>query len=205
MSGSISNSLEMLKRVRLEGRGIPLRGNDIDTDRIVPARFLKETRFDNMGKYVFYDERFDDQGNPKQHPFNDRRYQGASVLVVESNFGCGSSREHAAQAVMRFGIQAVIGVSFSEIFSGNCKANGIPVVTASKEDIEILLNGLEKHSQTVFILDLESKTVCWDTVIKRIDLPEDRRQAFLTGTWDPTAMLKSNWDKIQKVAQSLPY
>ncbi len=193
------------KRVRLSGTAIPMIGNDIDTDRIVPARFLKELTFKKMGDYFFYDSRFDTHGNPLPHILNDPRYQGASLLIVGKNFGCGSSREHAPQAMMRYGIQAVIGISFADIFAGNCQAIGIPAVVASSEDIAGLIEAISEHPSSVWQLDLATKTVVGEKRSIAIDVPESRRQALITGTWDSTALLQANRGLIQDVANRLPY
>ncbi len=136
-----------LKRNQVTGTGIPVSGNDIDTDRIIPARFMKCVTFEGLEQYVFYDVRFDAEGQPKAHPYNEARYQGGSVLIVNKNFGCGSSREHAPQALMRFGMRVVIGESFAEIFAGNCTALGIPAVTASAEDITALMETVDQASR----------------------------------------------------------
>ena len=124
----------MEKITKVSGTGVPVPGNDIDTDRIIPARHLKEITFANMGKYPFYDERFDEAGKSKDHPFDNPAYQGASVLLVNQNFGCGSSRVHAPQSLMRWGVKAVVGESFAEIFAGNCTMLGIPLVMVTPED-----------------------------------------------------------------------
>ena len=122
----------------VQGTAIPLPGNDIDTDRIIPARYLRSVTFEGLGSEVFKDERFNDDGSAKAHPFNDDKYSGATLLIVGRNFGCGSSREHAPQAIMRFGIKAIIGESFAEIFAGNCTSLGIPVCTADEQTIDEL-------------------------------------------------------------------
>ncbi len=122
----------MSKINQIEGKAVPVEGNDIDTDRIIPARYLKEITFTNMGKYPFYDERFDAEGKPKGHPFDLPQFQGAHLLFVNQNFGCGSSREHAPQALMRWGVRAVVGESFAEIFAGNCTMLGIPTATSAR-------------------------------------------------------------------------
>ena len=139
------------KRRQVVGRGIPVPGNDIDTDRIIPARFLKEVTFETMGEHAFEDAR---KQNP-EHPFNSPAYRGASVLVVGQNFGCGSSREHAPQALMRWGIAAIVGGSFGEIFFGNCTMLGIPCLRASQEDLEWLQREIGRAPQTPVAVDVE--------------------------------------------------
>ena len=131
-----------LQRRQITGTGIPVPGNDIDTDRIIPARFMKCVTFDGLEQYAFYDERFSGD-TPKAHPFNDDRFLGGSILIVNKNFGCGSSREHAPQALVRFGMRAIIGESFAEIFAGNCTALGVPAVTASQDHITQLMQAVE--------------------------------------------------------------
>jgi 3-isopropylmalate/(R)-2-methylmalate dehydratase small subunit len=190
---------------RIEGRVVPVEDNDIDTDRIIPARFLKEITFSNMGNYPFYDERFETDGTLKPHPFNEDRFQGASLLVSNQNFGCGSSREHAPQALMRWGIRAIVAESFAEIFAGNCAMIGVVGVTASPEDIRLIMQTARENPTTVFSLDLASKALSWDGHRVAIDLPEGRRQALMEGTWDSTSLLLSNAEKARKVAARLPY
>src|SRR6059058_4973495 len=148
---------EIVKITQVSGTAVPIRGNDIDTDRIIPARYLKEVTFARMGDYPFFDERFDASGRKKDHPFNDPEYQGASILFVNKNFGCGSSREHAPQALYRFGIQAIVGESFAAIFAGNCVMMGLPAVTVSSAEIEELMQSSEKNPQTVYAIDLVTK------------------------------------------------
>tara|TARA_A100001015_G_scaffold313054_1_gene419435 strand:- start:4880 stop:5491 length:612 start_codon:yes stop_codon:yes gene_type:complete len=187
------------------GNGIPLLGDDIDTDRIIPARFLKEISFDNMGNYVFMDERFESSGVKKAHPLNDPRYEKGSILIVGKNFGCGSSREHAPQAIFRYGVKAIIGESFAEIFSGNCKAIGLPAVRASQKAIESLVEFIKKRPDTPITINLVSKRVRYFEESFLIDIPEPQRESFLTGTWNVLGLLKENTDQINKVAMSLPY
>lgn len=190
---------------KIEGRAVPIEGHDIDTDRIIPARFLKEITFSRMGRYPFYDERFNSDGSPKPHPFNDPKFQGASLLFVESNFGCGSSREHAPQALMRWGIRAIVGVSFAEIFAGNCAMLGVPTVTVSPKDARRLLEKAKQTPETVFTLDLQKKVLFSPKGEIPIDLPESRRKAFLEGTWDSTRLLLANFPKVRDRASCLPY
>jgi 3-isopropylmalate/(R)-2-methylmalate dehydratase small subunit len=193
------------KKTRISGRALPVRGNDIDTDRIVPARFMTEITFARMGEYPFYDERFDGQGNPKAHAFNDPRYRGASILFVNRNFGCGSSREHAPQALYRFGIRAVVGESFAAIFAGNCVMMGLPAVTVSSAEIERFMGAAEAAPETTGLLDLEAKTFSYGGQVAPVDLPESHRKALLMGWWDSTTLLLQNLHKARQVAARLPY
>jgi 3-isopropylmalate/(R)-2-methylmalate dehydratase small subunit len=158
-----------------------------------------------MGEYPFIDERFDPEGNPKPHPFNDPQYKGASILLVNDNFGCGSSREHAPQALYRSGIQAIVGESFAEIFSGNSLAIGLPVVTASPDDIQRLMDLVEEDPTAELALDLESKSLTVGDVTVPVDLPETSRSALVAGHWDSTAILAANMPKIRETAAKLPY
>jgi len=194
------------KIVRVAGRALPIRGNDIDTDRIVPARYLKEATFARMGEYPFFDERFDAAGKPKAHPFNDDRFKGAAILLANKNFGCGSSREHAPQALHRFGIHAIVGESFAAIFAGNCVMLGLPAVTIGEREIEALMGLAESEPQTPFILDIEKKTLSYaGGQSMPIAIPETSRRALLEGSWDSTAMLRANLGKVKAVSAKLPY
>jgi 3-isopropylmalate/(R)-2-methylmalate dehydratase small subunit len=198
--------VSITKVVRITGRAIPLRGNDIDTDRIVPARYLKEATFARMGEYPFYDERFDAQGKTKPHPFNDPGYRGASILFVNKNFGCGSSREHAPQALLRFGIKAIVGESFAAIFAGNCVMMGVPTVTAQPAEMERLMSLAESNPQATFTLDLAARTLsCGAERALSVDIHESSRKALVEGSWDTTSMLRANLDKVKTVAARLPY
>jgi 3-isopropylmalate/(R)-2-methylmalate dehydratase small subunit len=180
------------------GRGIPLVGNDIDTDRIIPARFLRCVTFDGLGAQVFRDDRA--QGN---HPFDQAVYQGATILVVNRNFGCGSSREHAPQALAKWGIQAVVGESFAEIFFGNCLALGIPCVTTPQApEIQQLL---AETPQAAVTLDLTTNTLTVNQATFAISLPEGPRQMLLSGTWDACGQLVAQATAIGTTAKKLPY
>lgn len=194
-----------LKRASIYGRGVVIDGDDIDTDRIVPARFLKEITFDAMGEYLFYDVRFDESGNALDFPLNDARFDGAAVMIVGQNFGCGSSREHAPQAILRYGIQAIIGESFAEIFLGNCQSLGIPCVTVSAPDRARLAEAVLSNPQSKLRVDIASRHVAIQEETIAISLADDRQQAFLAGAWDATALLKANADQIAKTAARLPY
>src|SRR5438309_9734730 len=149
---------DVVRVTQVRGTAVPIRGNDIDTDRIIPARYLKEPTFARMGKYPFFDERFDSEGKQKPHPFNDAKYKGASILLVNKNFGCGSSREHAPQALYRFGIHAIVGESFAAIFACNCTIMGVPAVTVSHEEIELMMKTADPSLQTQFVVDIDKKT-----------------------------------------------
>ena len=193
------------RKVKITGTALPLRGNDIDTDRIIPARFLKEVTFSRMGDYPFYDERFDEEGKAKHHPFNEPRYKGASLLFVNNNFGCGSSREHAPQALFRYGIHAIVGVSFAAIFAGNCVMMGIPTVTASFNQIEELMKSAESSPKTVYTVNLETSTLSYDGKQIRFDLPASSWNALVTGAWDSMSMLRANLREVNGIAAKLPY
>ena len=182
------------------GRGIPLRGHDIDTDRIIPARYLKAISFEGLEKHVFADDRTD-----PAHPFNQPQYQGASVLLVNRNFGCGSSREHAPQAIYRRGIRAVVGQSFSEIFFGNSVVLGMPCPTATRETTEALIAIVEQDPATELVVDLAAMTVTAAGRAFPITLPAAAREAFLDGSWDATGLLLDDYDQVRAVAARLPY
>jgi 3-isopropylmalate/(R)-2-methylmalate dehydratase small subunit len=187
------------------GSGVPVRGNDIDTDQIIPARYMKAITFDGLGEYAFFDQRFDDDENEKDHPFNEPQYQDANVLVVNANFGCGSSREHAPQALMRWGIDAIIGESFAEIFAGNCLAMGIPTVTADHETVNALQQWVEDHPDEDIEVDVETETVTYGSNEIGVTVDEAQRKALVEGVWDTTALMKANEQATRDTAESLPY
>lgn len=196
---------EIVKITEVSGTAVPIRGNDIDTDRIIPARYLKEVTFARMGEYPFFDERFDASGKLKPHPLNDPQYKGASILFVNKNFGCGSSREHAPQALYRYGIHAIVGESFAAIFAGNCTMMGVPTVTVSHEEAELMMKAVEQNPRTQFIVDIEKKTITFGEQRIVIDLPETYRSALISGSWDSTALLRANLAQVKKTASQLPY
>src|SRR5882724_6371676 len=185
----------------LSGRGLPLRGDDIDTDRIMPARFLRAVSFEGLETHVFEDDRASDAG----HAFNDTRYAGASILIVNSNFGCGSSREHAPQGLVRFGIRAIVGESFSEIFLGNSAMLGLPCFVARRDDIDRLQTLVDKTPKVVIAADVASGAITADAVRITATLPAALRDGFLSGQWNPTAMLLDRFEDVRAVAASLPY
>ncbi|SES82813.1 3-isopropylmalate dehydratase small subunit [Natrinema hispanicum] len=203
MSGS--DEVEIPEVDYVSGSGIPVRGNDIDTDQIIPARFMKVVTFDGLGEFAFFDLRFDDDDNPKDHPMNEDRFQNSSVMVVNSNFGCGSSREHAPQALMRWGIDAIIGESFAEIFAGNCLALGIPTVTADSETIQELQDWVDEHPDEEIEIDVEAEEVTYGDTTIDVTVDEAQRKALVDGVWDTTALMKSNADAVREKAKELPY
>jgi len=190
----------MTQITRVGGRGLPLRGNDIDTDRIIPARYLRSVTFEGLEQYVFEDDR-----KAAPHPFDDARYKGASVLIVNSNFGCGSSREHAPQAIQRWGISAVVGESFAEIFFGNSVMIGLPCVTASGADVRALMDLVERNPQAEIRIDLASGACEADGVRCNVSLPPNVRDAFATGAWDTTSLLLDRYDEVNATSARLPY
>ncbi len=185
----------------LSGRGLPLRGNDIDTDRIMPARFLRAISFEGLERHLFVDDRAADSS----HPFNDRRYAGASILVVNANFGCGSSREHAPQGLMRSGISAIVGESFSEIFQGNAAMIGMPCFAADHESIDRLQTLIENAPATIVTANVTDGIVTASDLRIVAALPPALRDSFLSGQWNPTATLLERFDEVQAVAERLPY
>ena len=185
------------------GPAVPVRGNDIDTDQIVPARFLKEVTFDNMGEYAFYDVRRNDDGTLNDHPFN--RYPNANILVVNENFGCGSSREHAPQALMRWGIDGLIGESFAEIFAGNCQALGLPTATADHETVEWMMEQVEADPALELTIDVDDETVTVGDETVNVTINDSQREALLQGIWDTTALMKSYMDEVRETADAMPY
>jgi len=184
------------------GRGIPLLGNDIDTDRIIPARFLRCVTFDGLGQHAFADDRTQLNG---QHPFDLPQYQGAEVLVVNGNFGCGSSREHAPQAIAKWGIQAIVGQSFAEIFLGNCLAMGMPCVTAAADVVKTLQNAIAANPQVTITLDLETCQVVCDDFSAPITMNEGTRSMLVSGTWDACGQLVAQATQVRAIAAQLPY
>ncbi|GGK61777.1 3-isopropylmalate dehydratase small subunit [Haloarcula sebkhae] len=189
----------------VEGSGIPIRGNDIDTDQIIPARFMKVVTFDGLGEFAFFDLRFDDEDNEKDHPFNEEQFQDSNVMVVNNNFGCGSSREHAPQALMRWGIDAIIGEGFAEIFAGNCLALGIPTVTADHETINALQQWVDDNPDGEIEVDVRAETVTYGDNEINVSVDCAQREALVEGNWDTTALMKANKNAIEETASQLPY
>ena len=190
----------MQRITQIDGRGVPLRGNDIDTDRIIPARFLVTVTFDGLDRHVFEDDR-----KAASHPFDDPRYQGASVLVVNANFGCGSSREHAPQALQRWGIKGIIGESFAEIFFGNSAMIGMPCVTAPGADVRAIMERIERNPDARVHIDLVAGTCEVDGWQCAVSMPPKTREAFASGAWDTTGMLLDRFEEVEATAARLPY
>ena len=191
--------------VTVSGRGLPLRGNDIDTDRIIPARFLRCVSFDGLGEQVFADDRRQLQQSGSVHPFDQVQYQEATILVVNRNFGCGSSREHAPQSIHRWGVQAIVGESFAEIFFGNCIAIGMPCVTATAEVVAQLQTQIEQSPEQSMTVDLDTLQVRAGQQTYAVEMGSGPRQMFLNGTWDACGQLLQQRDDIQTTATKLPY
>lgn len=197
-------AIEQIRAVR--GAALPLRGNDIDTDRIIPARFLRSVSFEGLERHLFEDDiRQADEQRPGTHPLTDPRFGQASILVVNRNFGCGSSREHAPQAIRRRGFAAVVGESFSEIFFGNSVALGLPCVTAPASGIQALQSAIERDPARILAIDLDAMTLTGGDHPITIAMPAAARDSFLEGTWDATALLLDRFEDVEAVANRLPY
>ena len=192
----------MSKVQAVSGKAIAVMGDDIDTDRIIPARFLRCVTFDGLGEHAFADDRAQSDG---KHPFDNPQHQGASILVTNNNFGCGSSREHAPQALSKWGIKAVIGQSFAEIFFGNCVAIGVPCIIASPEEVKKLQAFINQNPQVEVTIDLQEMVVKCDNLSIPVQMNEGSRQMFLNGTWDNCGQLVNNAESIKATATQLPY
>ena len=190
---------------RVSGRAVPLRGHDIDTDRIIPARYLKSVTFEGLETHAFEDDRKQLAERGQVHAFSNPRFAGARVLIVNGNFGCGSSREHAPQALQRWGIRAIVGESFSEIFFGNSVALGMPCLTVSGTDAEALQSAVEADPQLDVTVNVGRQSVEVNGKTYQASIPAGAREAFTAGTWDATGLLMDDFDRVRAVAKSLPY
>ena len=186
----------------VEGRALVVAGEDIDTDRIIPARFLKCVSFDALGDQVFADDRKELNG---EHPFDQAQFQGASILVVNGNFGCGSSREHAPQALMRWGIRAVVGVSFAEIFFGNCLALGIPCLTAAPDQIKAIQAVVQADPSRSWSLNLEVMKLSAEEESWEVAVDSGPGEMLRSGRWDATSQLLDNGPKVDALMEHMPY
>lgn len=195
--------MALAKVTQVTGTAVHVPGQDIDTDRIIPARFMKCVTFDGLGEFAFYDVRKNADGSDKPHPLNEARFKGANILLSGANFGCGSSREHAPQALYRFGFRAIIAESFAEIFFGNCTTLGIPCVTASAQDIRVLAAEVARNPRLEITVDLAAEKVSFEDEDMPITVPRTAREALTTGQWDPIAALLENRDKVDRKIREL--
>jgi len=189
----------------VEGRALPIRGEDMDTDRIMPARFLKSITFEGLEQHVFEDDRRAATRSGQVHPFDDSRFQGASILLANRNFGSGSSREHAPQGLNRWGIRAVVAESFAEIFFGNSLMIGLACVTASARDVEALMSLVERDPQAILKVDLKAGTCQAPGMTVAIAIPDHVRDTLMTGAWDTTGLLLDHYEQVNAVSSRLPY
>jgi 3-isopropylmalate/(R)-2-methylmalate dehydratase small subunit len=193
------------KIVKVSGTAVHVPGSDIDTDRIIPARFMKCVTFDGLGEYLFYDVRKHADGSDKEHPLNDARFKGASILLAGVNFGCGSSREHAPQAIYRYGFRAVIAESFAEIFFGNCTTLGIPCAVATAADLAELRAAVEADPTVTVTIDVDACRVhCGDRSFP-VHIPDTAREALISGHWDAIADLIEGIPAVEATASRQPY
>lgn len=194
------------KITQISGRGVHVPGSDIDTDRIIPARFMKCVTFDGLGDYLFYDVRFNEDGSKKNHPLDDPRFAGANILISGENFGCGSSREHAPQALNRFGIHAVIAHSFAEIFFGNCTTLGMPCVIASVADIQTLTTAIETDPSLEITIDIANSQVTYgEGQSIAVTIPDTASDALINGRWDPIAELLESETEVAATIAAAGY
>jgi 3-isopropylmalate/(R)-2-methylmalate dehydratase small subunit len=197
--------MALAKITSVTGRAVNVPGNDIDTDRIIPARFMKCVTFDGLGEFVFFDVRHDPQGNKIDHPIDRPQNKGATILLSGANFGCGSSREHAPQAISKAGFKAIIAENFAEIFFGNSTTLGMPCVTASREDIAKIAAAVEKDPQTEVTIDLEKLEARFAGQSVKIAQRESARDALVNGRWDAIGELIDGLPSVKTTAAKLPY
>ncbi|HEX2749671.1 MAG TPA: 3-isopropylmalate dehydratase small subunit [Verrucomicrobiales bacterium] len=193
------------KITQVSGTAVYVPGSDIDTDRIIPARFMKCITFDGLGEYLFYDVRKNADGTDREHPLNDPRFKGASILLSGVNFGCGSSREHAPQAIYRYGFRAVVAESFAEIFFGNCTTLGIPCAVAAAADMKRLREAVEKDPQITVTVDVEKNRVFFGSENFTVNIADTARDALTSGRWDPIADLLEGESAVAATAGGLDY
>jgi 3-isopropylmalate/(R)-2-methylmalate dehydratase small subunit len=196
-------ALEKIKTI--SGTAVYVPGDDLDTDRIIPARFLRCVTFDGLGEHLFRDARTGDDGKPNAHPLNDARFRGATVMLVNQNFGCGSSREHAPQSIVKAGFRAIVGESFAEIFFGNSTTLGMPCVTVSHDAVVALAKAVEADPSTVVEVNLETNTVSAGSLRFPCSMKPGARDALIAGEWDPIGRLLDGKEAVKSVAAKLPY
>ena len=189
----------------VEGRVLPLRGDDMDTDRIMPARFLKSITFEGLDAHVFEDDRLAAKRSGQVHPFDEPKYSGASILIANRNFGAGSSREHAPQGLRRWGIRAIVAESFAEIFFGNSLMIGLVCVSAPASEVEKLMSLVERDPTAVLKIDLKAGICQAPGMTVPVSIPEHVRDTLMTGAWDTTGLLVDNYDQVNAIAAKLPY
>lgn len=197
--------MALAKIIQVAGRGVFVPGNDIDTDRIIPARFMKCVTFDGLGEYLFFDVRKNADGTDKTHPLNDSRFKGATILLSGANFGCGSSREHAPQAIQKYGFRAVVAENFAEIFFGNCTTLGIPCATASRADIAKIAAAIEKNPQTDVVVDVAKQEIRFGGQAVPANVRDSARDALVNGRWDAIGELIEGAPAVKTTAAKLPY
>jgi 3-isopropylmalate/(R)-2-methylmalate dehydratase small subunit len=197
--------MALAKITQITGRGVFVPGNDIDTDRIIPARFMKCVTFDGLGEFLFFDMRKNADGSDKPHPLNEPRFKGANILLSGTNFGCGSSREHAPQAIQKYGIRAVVAERFAEIFFGNCTTLGIPCLAASREDIAKIAAAIEANPQVELVVDVAAQEIRLGGQKVKTVIREAARDALVNGRWDPIGELLEGRDAVTVAAARLPY
>jgi 3-isopropylmalate/(R)-2-methylmalate dehydratase small subunit len=198
--------MALKKITEVAGTAVAVPGDDVDTDRIIPARFMKCVTFDGLGQYLFFDERFEDAtGRVKSHPLNDSRFDGATILIGGRNFGCGSSREHAPQAIYRYGFRAVVAESFAEIFHGNSTTLGIPCVTASRDDLRSIRESIESQPKQEVVIDLIGETIRTNAATFPIRVNPSARDALIHGRWDAIGELLEASGLVSQRVGELPY
>jgi 3-isopropylmalate/(R)-2-methylmalate dehydratase small subunit len=197
--------MALAKITSVSGSAVYVPGNDIDTDRIIPARFMKCVTFDGLGEFLFYDVRKNADGSDKAHPLNEARFKGATILLSGLNFGCGSSREHAPQAIQKYGFRAVVAEGFAEIFFGNCTTLGIPCMVAKREDIARIAEAVNANPQLEVTLDLDAREIRFGGQVVKATLRESDRDALVNGRWDAIGELLDGRSAIQATAAKLPY
>jgi 3-isopropylmalate/(R)-2-methylmalate dehydratase small subunit len=197
--------MALAKITSVTGRAVTVPGNDIDTDRIIPARFMKCVTFDGLGEFLFYDVRKNADGTDRVHPLNDARFKGATILISGANFGCGSSREHAPQAIQKYGFKAVIAENFAEIFFGNSVTLGIPCACAKREDIAKISAAVEKDPKTEVVIDVAKQEIRFGGLSVPATFRETARDALVNGRWDAIGELLDGIPAVKETAKKLPY